>query len=147
MSTHEGQQLDAATRARGLALCHTIYGAAGYGEIEASWGSMRADMSWLAENVIYGLFLSDESVMGGAETALMSYACMASMDLLGTSRRHLVGLRNHGVSEEDLLEVVECVKMLAMWAGKDVSEWVRVEDLRTEVEKRRMHDLIRTGKV
>ena len=113
----------------------------------ASWGSMRADISWTADNVIYGLFLSDESVINRQETTLMSYSSMACNDLLGTSRRHLVGLLNHGATEDDCTKVINCVKMIADWAGKDTSGWITMYDLENEPEGREMHDQIKVGQI
>lgn len=113
----------------------------------ASWGSMRGDISWTADNVIYGMFLAEESVLSRQETAIMSYSSMACMDLLGTSRRHLVGLLRNGASEHECASIIKCVKMVAHWARHDTSEWVTIHDLKSEPIGREMHDQIMAGKI
>ena len=134
-------------RARGRELCHSIYGEDRFEDIMASWGSMRTDITWTADNIIYGIYLSDERIINRQETTLMSYSCMACMGLLGTSRRHLFGLRNHGASEEECKKITACVKMIASWAGLDTEGWITVDDLETEPKGPEMHDQIKIGKI
>lgn len=54
-------------------------------DIMASWGSMRADITWIADNIIYGMFLPGEAVLNRQETTLMLYSAMACMGLLETA--------------------------------------------------------------
>lgn len=108
---------------------------------------MRSDISWVADNVIYGMFLSDEGVIDRKETTIMSYCSMACMDILGTSRRHLLGLRRNGVDEDDCARIVGCVERIAQWAGKDTEAWVRVRDLRVELLDQEMVEQIKIGKI
>ncbi|KAJ5899974.1 hypothetical protein N7495_004718 [Penicillium taxi] len=134
-------------RTRGRDLCHAIYGEDRFEDIMASWGSMRADITWTADNIIYGMFLSDERVLNCQETTLMSYSCMACMGLLGTSRRHLVGLLKNGASEEECKAVIECVKLLAEWARVETSNFLTLTDLVNEPKGKEMHDQIKVGRI
>lgn len=134
-------------RKRGRELCHSIYGQEKFEDIMSSWGSMRGDISWTADNIIYGMFLAEESVLNRQETTLMSYSSMACMDLLGTSRRHLVGLLRHGASEDECALIIKCTKSVAQWAGRDTSDWVTIHELQAEPQGREMHDQIMKGRI
>lgn len=125
----EGVTVSPDINARGRELCYALYGEEGYNNIMASCGSFSADFTWASDNIIYGMFLSDESVINRQETSLMTFSCMCCMGLQGTSKRHLIGLRNHGVSDEDISTVISSAKRIAEWAGQDTSEWVTVKDL------------------
>lgn len=125
----EGVTVSPDINARGRELCYALYGEEGYNNIMASCGSFSADFTWASDNIIYGMFLSDESVINRQETSLMTFSCMCCMGLQGTSKRHLIGLRNHGVSDEDISAVISSAKRIAEWAGQDTSEWVTVKDL------------------
>lgn len=113
----------------------------------ASWGSMRKDITWTADNIIYGMFLSDERVLSRQETTIMSYSCMACMGLLGTSRRHLVGLRNNGADDGECNAVISCTKIIADWGGVETDSWITVDDLTVEPKGKEMHDQIKTGQI
>ena len=97
-----------------------------------SWGSMRPDFVWLAENIIYGMFLSEDSILTTIETGLMSYAAISAQDLPGPTKRHMKGLRRFGVSREELRAVVECAKLMMAWVGRDLEDWIEVKDIGEE---------------
>ncbi|KAJ5220241.1 hypothetical protein N7468_009445 [Penicillium chermesinum] len=127
---HQGVTVSPEINARGRELCYALYGEEQYNRIMAACGSMSADFTWASDNIIYGMFLSDESVINRPETSIMSYSCMACMGLEGTSRRHLAGLRNHGANDDELNAVTTCVKKIATWAGIDSSAWITAKDLK-----------------
>ncbi|KAJ6014750.1 hypothetical protein N7540_009341 [Penicillium herquei] len=127
--TREGVTVSPEINARGRELCYKLYGEDGYNNIMASCGSFSADFTWASDNIIYGMFLSDESVINHQETSLMTMPSMACMGLQGTSKRHLIGLRNHGISDDDLTKIILSGKMIAEWAGQETSDWITVADL------------------
>ena len=90
---------------------------------------MQADFVWLAENYLYGMFLSDDSVLTPVETGLISYTTMVCQELTGPATRHLNGLRRYGVSDEELTAIVQCVMTMMKWAGKDASRIVTLADI------------------
>ncbi|KAJ5288939.1 hypothetical protein N7478_001969 [Penicillium angulare] len=128
-SSREGVTISPEINARGRELCYSLYGEEGYNSIMASCGSFSADFTWASDNIIYGMFLSDESIINRVETSLMAISCMQCMGLQGTSKRHLNGLKNHGVSDEDIGAVISSARRIADWAGLDTAEWVTVNDL------------------
>lgn len=146
-SGREEETMSPETRARGRELCHAIYGEDRFEDIMASWGSMRKDITWAADNIIYGMFLSDEKVLNRQETTIMSYSSMACMGLLGTSRRHLVGLRKNGASDDECNAVISCTKIIADWAGVETDNWITVNDLTIEPKGKEMHDQIKAGQI
>lgn len=59
--------LDSANHARGVVLLQRFYGSELDG-IFRGWGAHAADFEWLAKNIIYGMFFSDEGVLDTIET-------------------------------------------------------------------------------
>lgn len=82
-------------------------------DIFQSWGAHAADFVWLAKNIIYGMFFSDEGVLDTIETELIVYTAIACQDLRTPTRRHLRGLRRFGVSLKDVEAITEYVKLVA----------------------------------
>ena len=91
---------------------------------------MAADFTWASDNIIYGMFLSDETIINRMETCLLTYSCMACMGLQGTSKRHLAGLQKHGVGDDDLNAIIRTTKMIAQWAGQNTDDWITVNDVK-----------------
>ena len=80
-----------------MVLLNRFYGSELNG-IFQGWGAHAADFEWLAKNIIYGMFFSDESVLDTVETELIVYSAITCQDLRNPTRRHLRGLRRFGVS-------------------------------------------------
>ncbi|KAF7319361.1 MFS general substrate transporter [Mycena chlorophos] len=111
-------------------------------KIMSTWGSHEADFRWLEESVIYGLFLSDHSVLSEVETSLVTTSAILAQGLKAPSLWHLRGLRRIGVSKVDVEAIARTVGECSAWAGgraagptgeQDVIEaWVQWVD---EVER------------
>ena len=88
----------------------------------SSWGSMRSDISWTADNIIYGLFLAEENVISRQET--ISHIIL-EYGLHGLPRLRLVvtlkDFSKMARSEEEFARIIKCVKLVA---GYDTSDWV-----------------------
>lgn len=126
--------MDSANHDRGMILLRRFYGTELDG-IFRGWGAHAADFEWLAKNIIYGMFFSDEVVLDTIETELIVYTAITCQDLRNPTRRHLRGLRRFGVSLEDVEAITECVKIVAEWAGKDTGDWIGIRELEPDFEQ------------
>ena len=128
--------MDDATRERGQALLRRFY----QDEVDiifSGWGAHSRDFTWLAENIIFGMFFSDENLLNSMETEMMIYAAITCQDLRNPTRRHLRGMRRFGASHKDVAAVTACVKVVAEWCGKDTSSWLGIRDLEPDLEQDR----------
>lgn len=124
--------MDEPSRERGRELLRRFYG----DEIDLifnGWGAHSPDFSWLAENIIYGMFFSDERLLDSIETEMIVYAAIACQDLRNPTRRHLRGLRRLGASHQQVAGVTASLKIVAEWAGKDTSTWLGIRELEPEL--------------
>ncbi|KAL9036642.1 MAG: hypothetical protein Q9214_006042, partial [Letrouitia sp. 1 TL-2023] len=113
---------------RGVSFLQTLY-AQNLTPIFATWGSHRADFEHLEKAVIYGLYLSDHTVLSAVESELVILTAIMCQGLAAPTTWHLRGMRRLGVSEEDVEEVQKGVELLARWAGRTTEGWVRVKDV------------------
>ncbi|KAH7044598.1 hypothetical protein B0J12DRAFT_742413 [Macrophomina phaseolina] len=102
--------------ARGAAHVRTLY-RQHLPAIMATWGSHEADFRWLEESVIYGVFLSNHTVLSDLETSLVTASGIMVQGLKGPSLWHLRGLRRLGASRADVEAVVRVVAECVKWAG------------------------------
>lgn len=101
--------------------------------IKAAWGSYGDDFMWMERAVIYGLFLSDHSVLSDVESELVILSSIMIQGLSAPTMWHLRGLRRLGISEEDTELVQQAIEAVATWAGKSVQGWPRVKDIPDKV--------------
>ncbi|KAI9720180.1 MAG: hypothetical protein M1812_002998 [Candelaria pacifica] len=130
--TKDGVKLDKELERRGTESIGKIY-RDNLQPIFNSFGSHANDFEWLEKNIIYGLFLSDNSVLSDVETQLVTVPAMLCQGLKGPTMWHLRGTRRLGVSEEDVEGVQVAVEMVAKWAGRSTEGWARVKDIEKEV--------------
>ncbi|KAB2571635.1 hypothetical protein DBV05_g9711, partial [Lasiodiplodia theobromae] len=105
------------TTTRGAAHLHRLY-QHHLPPILRTWASHEADFRWLEESVIYGLFLSDHSVLSDVETSLVTAsAILAGSGLKAPTLWHLRGLRRLGLERGEVEAVVRVVGECAVWAG------------------------------
>ena len=143
-SSRSHQQLDVSLSQRGEAFMHSIY-KENLDPILSKFGSHRPAFEWLEKTIIYGLFLSDHTelsecgVLNAVEAELVTLSAIMCRQSEGEgcghspTMWHMRGARRVGVAKEDLERVLECVKMVAEWAGKETKGWVQVQDVETEV--------------
>ena len=79
--------------------------------------------------VIYGLFLSDHTVLSPVETEIVVLSAIMCQGLRGPTIWHLRGLRRLGISEVDVDGVQRAVELVASWLGRDVKGWPTVKDV------------------
>lgn len=113
---------DAAIEARGTAFLQMLY-QHNLEPIFSTWGSHRRTFEWVEKNVIYGLFLSDHSVLSPVESELVIIPGIMAQGLAAPAVWHLRGMRRLGVPREDVQGVVDCVKRVAQLLGVDTTSW------------------------
>ncbi|PGH18695.1 hypothetical protein AJ80_04348 [Polytolypa hystricis UAMH7299] len=101
--------------------------------IFASWGSYGPDFAWMEKSVIYGLFLSDHSVLSAMETQLVTLSSIMCQGWPGPTLWHLRGTRRLGRSVEDVERIQLAIERVAVWCGKSVDGWPRVKDVKDEI--------------
>lgn len=67
------------------------------------------DFLWVSEEITYGLYLSDHSILGPVETELVVLGGIMMQNLPRETGWHLRGTRRIGVSMEDVETVQQCV--------------------------------------
>ncbi|KAI9876981.1 MAG: hypothetical protein M1830_005137 [Pleopsidium flavum] len=122
-------QLNEATEHRGTAFMQQLY-KENLEPIFSTWGSHKPDFEWLEKMIIYGLFLSDHTVLSPIETELVVLSAIMCQGLKSPTIWHLRGLRRLDVSAEDVQDVQSAVKLTASWLGKDTRNWPRLEDVK-----------------
>ncbi|KAF2143457.1 uncharacterized protein K452DRAFT_297192 [Aplosporella prunicola CBS 121167] len=109
--------------ARGATHLQNLYRAQ-LGPILSTLGAAAADITWLEEAVIYGLFLSDDAVLSRVETSLVVLCAIMGQDLKAPALWHVRGLRRLGVSKDDVEALVRCVEEVAVWVDGGGGGWV-----------------------
>ncbi|KAI9774522.1 MAG: hypothetical protein M1840_002769 [Geoglossum simile] len=117
---------------RGVAFLQRLY-QQNLEPILETWGSHSEHFQWVEEDIIYGLFLADFSVLDSIETQLVVLPAIMCQGLRGATQWHLRGTRRLGVSMEDVEGLQLCVETIARWAGKDTEGWARVRDIEADV--------------
>ncbi|KAF2703290.1 hypothetical protein K504DRAFT_444142 [Pleomassaria siparia CBS 279.74] len=105
--SREGWQCDEANRLRGFAWQDRIY-KQNQGKIDDALSSQK-DFDWLTKNIIYGLYLSDQSILNDIETELSVLCGIMIQNLPRETGWHLRGIRRIGVSMEDVETIQQCV--------------------------------------
>lgn len=131
-SIHIPKTLDSALEAQGDAFMQKIY-LHNLPMITRTWGLLESDFLWLEKRIIYGLFLSDHSVLSMIEAELVTLCGILAQGLRQPAMWHVRGLMRLGVSMEDTEGVCDVVKMVAKWAGKEGTErWIRADEVDPE---------------
>lgn len=69
------------------------------------------DFMWVSEEITYGLYLSDHSILGPVETELVVLSGIMMQNMPRETGWHLRGTRRIGVSIEDTEKVQQCVSV------------------------------------
>lgn len=113
---------------RGTCFIQTLY-AHNLAPIFSTWGSHRPDFEYLEKDIIYGLFLSDHSILSAIEAELVILTAIMCQGLRAPTIWHLRGLRRLGVSAADVESVERSIEHIAKWAGRETEGWPRVDDV------------------
>lgn len=98
-----------------------------------TWGAHTHEVQWLEKDIIYGVFLSDFSVLDPVETQMVVLPAIMCQGVRGATGWHLRATRRLGVSVESVGAVQRAVEVVARWAGRDVEGLIRVEEIEGEV--------------
>jgi hypothetical protein len=89
--------------------------------------------AWISNEITYGLYLSDHSVLDGLSTELVVLSGIMIQNLALQTGWHLRGTRRLGVSMEDVELVQQCIELVAAFAGVRLDKVPRVKDIEHEV--------------
>lgn len=128
----QNANLDKSISDRGTQFIQTLY-KDNVQSIFSSWGCHSADFEWLEKSIVYGLFLSDHSVLSAVESELVILASIMCQGLRAPTIWHLRGLRRLGLSAEDVEHVQSAVEAVAKWSGRSTEGWPRVTDVKDEI--------------
>jgi hypothetical protein len=73
--------------------------------------------------------LSDLAVFNPIENELVMLSCVLSQGGKVASLSHLKGLRMLGVDEPDAEGIQRVIEIVALWMGKDVSDWTQASEV------------------
>lgn len=71
--------------------------------------SAHKDFTWVEEDIIYGLFLSDHSILNAIETELVVLPAIMIQNLPLETAWHFRGARRVGISKDNVELVQQCV--------------------------------------
>ncbi|CZT20919.1 uncharacterized protein RCC_06779 [Ramularia collo-cygni] len=91
------------------------------------------DFLWVSEEITYGLYLSDHTILGPVETELVVLSGIMMQNLPRETGWHLRGTRRIGVSSEDVEKVQQCIEKVAAFCGLSLNRVPRVQDIEHEV--------------
>jgi hypothetical protein len=89
--------------------------------------------AWISNEITYGLYLSDHSILDGLSTELVVLSGIMIQNLALQTGWHLRGMRRLGVSMEDVELVQQCIELVAAFAGVRLDKVPRVKDIEHEV--------------
>jgi hypothetical protein len=132
-STYTSKTLDTEIEEQGYAFMKTIY-RHNLPKIMQTWGDHQIDFEWLEKRIIYGLFLSDHSILNEIEAELVTLSSIMAQGLRQPTLWHIRGLMRMGISMEDAERVCDVVKDVAKWTGKiGTEDWIKASEV--DVEK------------
>jgi hypothetical protein len=126
-----------------------LYGPELLPKIFDTWGSFRSDLLFLQASIIYGLFLSDHSVLTIIESECVIVASMLCTGFVRPSLWHLRGLcrllgaRGKNVTQnKDIIDRVQhfedtikqCAKFYQMEDKVRIKDWPDVADVEIELD-------------
>jgi hypothetical protein len=131
-----------------MAMMIRIYGTELLPKIFDTWGSLRSDVVFLESSIIYGLYLSDHSVLTEIQTECIIVASMLCTGFGQPSLWHLRGLcrllgaRGNTIAENrkvvDIVQRFEdtikaCVQFYKMEDKSKLKDWPAVADVEKEL--------------
>ena len=126
-------QLGRESYERGVAFVDRLYAHNLRPTFEHLWGSHLNDIRWQQEQIIYGVFLGDHSVLSATETELVSMTALMCGEERAPKLWHMRGFRRLGPTLEDSKQIHHCVREVAAWCGKRTDGWPGPDDVEKEV--------------
>ncbi|CZR57335.1 uncharacterized protein PAC_07224 [Phialocephala subalpina] len=121
----------AANHERGVGWFRTIYRDS-HANIEHALRAHK-DFFWLSEEITYGLYLSDHTILGPIETELVVLAGIMIQNLPLETAWHLRGARRVGMCSEDVEVIQQCIELVANFSKLSLYKVPRVADIEHEV--------------
>ncbi|KAF3184930.1 hypothetical protein TWF225_005835 [Orbilia oligospora] len=91
------------------------------------------DFDWITWNIIYGLYLSDHSILSDVETELVVMCGILIQNLTTVAGFHLRGARRIGMSKEEVEQIHICCEKVARFSGVRMDKIPRVADIEDQV--------------
>ncbi|KAH8178187.1 carboxymuconolactone decarboxylase [Sarocladium implicatum] len=126
--TREGWQCDEANLQRGKEWLGKIY--AGDTSETLKLFADHGDFNWISQNITYGLYLSDRTVLDDVETELVVLPGIMIQNLKLETHWHIRGIRRIGVSSHDTQVVWDSVQLIAEYLGIKLNRVPTVESVR-----------------
>ncbi|KAF2195970.1 hypothetical protein GQ43DRAFT_485306 [Delitschia confertaspora ATCC 74209] len=130
--SREGWQADEKNLQRGKEWFEKIYRPKDLKQVNHTFAAQK-DFEWITNNLTYGLYLSDRSIINDLETELVVLTGIMIQNLPRETGWHLRGSRRIGVGKEDLETVHQCIEMVADFCGLSLGKLPRVGDIEHEV--------------
>lgn len=129
--TRKDWQCDQANHDRGMGWLNQIY----QRNAEATLDLFKAhqDFRWLSTEITYGLYLSDRQVLDDLDTELLVLVGIMIQNLRLETHWHIRGTLRIGVSKDDVLMLMECVKKIADFMGTKLNRIPTVEEVEKDV--------------
>jgi hypothetical protein len=133
-SEYMPKQLNSETEEQGYKFMLKIY-KHNLPTIMQTWGPHQVDFEWLEKRVIYGLHLSDHTILNEIEAELVTLSSIMAQGLRQPTLWHIRGLMRLGISADDTEKVCDVVKEVAKWVGKVGTEnWIKASEVEVEME-------------
>lgn len=129
--SREEWKCDEANHERGTKWLMKLYGE-NLKPIDEMFNSHR-DFGWISREITYGLYLSDHTILDGAETELVVLSGIMAQDLPKMVGWHLRACRRIGISMEDCEAMQRCIEICLEFAAVELGPMPRVKDIEHEV--------------
>lgn len=97
--------------------------------VHTNLGQHFEDFDWLATNLAYGMFLSDNRMLGPVETELVILSGMMCEGVRNAQVMHLKGIMGLGVKREVVGKVLGILRAVAENLGSNTADWERLEGI------------------
>ncbi|KAF2113007.1 hypothetical protein BDV96DRAFT_148824 [Lophiotrema nucula] len=129
--SREGWRADDENHRRGTDWLMKLYGD-NLKQIDEIFNNQR-DFGWISREITYGLYLSDHTILDGAETELVVLSGIMAQDLPKMVGWHLRACRRIGFSMEDCEAIQRCIELCIEFAGVHLGPMPKVKDIEHEV--------------
>lgn len=119
-------------RARGMDLLRRMYGGMSAEDLKGvttNLGMHKEDLDALATGLAYGLFWSDNRVLGPVETELVVVCAVLVDGVRLAQTMHCKGIMGLGLSRDSLRTVVSVVKELVEKLGRSSEGWISIDEI------------------
>ena len=86
-------------------------------------------IAFISDEISYGLFLSETSILSAQETELVVLPAIMTQNLPKETAWHLQGCLRVGICREDVEKIQQSIEVLAKFAGRKLDRVPRVKDV------------------